>query len=454
MLLAEEALGIVPVGPDVGAVVLRGFSRGSIVLRASEQPGELRFMSYSLDAKRAPLPIAVRSEGATLALAPRPGSEAERHEVQLFLPEGPTLKLELTDAVVSGSALPGALEVRGKGLTLELQGIAGGASLELEGGKALVAAVHGNLSVQGKEVDLRVQSPERSAVLRLTDGKASIEGSPRGLQVDSEGTAVSIENAEGVTVNGKKGRLDLVNVSGADLSLSGTPLTLNGVRGDVEIETDADLQFTECRAALHVEGSGGTLRGSGNVGLVEVRTSGAALVLERIDGPLRVQGNGLNVKVQDVTGETYLDLRDSEAEIAGNQGVLTIESVAGNILVRDSRAAVDVRATGGTVKLVGLTAPAKLTADVEAAEISWAALPSEGDSSLENEGGSLRVQLPTQGRCTIEATSRSGKIEGDLPALRVEQGAGSAVGVVGGGGGPTIRINSAWDVQLTGGPRP
>jgi len=64
------------------------------------------------------------------------------------------------------------------------------------------------------------------------------------------------------------------------------------------------------------------------------------------------------------------------------------------------------------------------------------------------------VQLPTQGRCTIEATSRSGKIEGDLPALRVEQGAGSAVGVVGGGGGPTIRINSAWDVQLTGGPRP
>ncbi len=60
------------------------------------------------------------------------------------------------------------------------------------------------------------------------------------------------------------------------------------------------------------------------------------------------------------------------------------------------------------------------------------------------------VRFPGDGGCRVEAETRFGRVETDLPKVRVLDDGRSAQGIVGNAGRPVVRVESAGDVFLVG----
>lgn len=451
-LLAEEAAGSVSVDEEIKVVAVSNV-KGSVTLVPSETASEIQFLSYTADAKRELLPIRVELQGGTLRFEPRRTGEAVEHSLLVYLPKALDVELDLAGTTVNATALPGGLTVHGKRLALTVHGVRGSAVVDLEGGTAALSGVEKSATVQGRDVALQVEDVEVQLSLRLSGGVARAAGVKGSVKADTEGTALSIQDSGEVTVKSRMGRVDLVNVGDADLSLTGSPLTLVRVRGETDVTTDSEVKFTDTRAALRFDGYGATLRGSGNEGLVEVRTHNAEVALERISGPVRIEGEGLKVRLKDLASETLVYVQRSDVEVSGNKQHLVIDSSDGNVTVRNSAALVEVRATGGTVQMIDLRSSVELQADVKEIEVSWAVLPSDKDSRLENTGGTLKVHFPENGSCRIEARTKVGRIESNLAHLEIDPEGSSANGRIGAGVGRTIRLNAGLNIELTGGPK-
>jgi DUF4097 and DUF4098 domain-containing protein YvlB len=449
-LLAEEALGVVPVEGDLRRIVV-SHVKGSVTVQLGVNADEIRFLSYTADDRHLPLPIAVWSEGTTLRFEPAKNAGSESCALEIHVPEGLDVMLDLEKTKVDANALPGGLEVHGKGLALKVGGVRGSAVFNLLGGTAVLGGVAKSVDVTGKDVDLQVIDMPAQVALHLVGGTAKISGVSGSIQADTEGTALSIQESGAVTAKAHAGRVDLLNVLSADLSLTGAALMLTHVRGEAKIQTDAGVSFSDTQSGIRVEASGGAVRGSGSSGAVEIKTRNADVTLEHVSGSVRVEGDGLKVKLNDVTGEIAVLVQDSDVEVTGNQKALTIDDHAGGVIVRDSQAPVTVRAVGGTVGLLDLRGSVELHADLPDAEVSWALLPGDKDSVLQNVGGGLKVQFPPGGSCRIEARSKGGRIDSDLEHVVVSADGNSATGLIGAGGGRTIRVDADWNILLTGG---
>lgn len=449
-LLAEEAAAIVPV-EGLSRLVVRGV-KGSVDVRKSTSQGEIRILSLTADPKRDPLPVAVWSDATSLRIEPRSGAADVAHALQIYLPQGLDLRLDLDGAAVDIAELSGDLEVHGKRLELAASAIAGGVVADLEGGSAAFASIGREVRLQGTDLRLEVRDAKAGASLTLRGGDARVGWVKGVTRVESDRTTVAIEEASTLTLKSKGGTASLVGVVDGGLSLTGTPLNLQRVRGEFDVQTDGEVRFKDCQAALHFDGYGASVTGSGNSGLVEVRTQNSAVQLERIDGPVRVEGEGLKVRLSMIEGDTFVLVRGSEVEVEGNKDHLVVESTDGNVTVRQSTAPVEVRAVGGNVLMLDLRASADLRAESESAEVSWAALPTDKDSFLENTGGDIRVRFPATGSCRIEAQSKSGKIESELELIGSQGEGNAASALIGRGPGKTIEIRSRWDIHLYGGP--
>ena len=95
-----------------------------------------------------------------------------------------------------------------------------------------------------------------------------------------------------------------------------------------------------------------------------------------------------------------------------------------------------------------------ISTDVEAKLITLAGNPGDKDSKIVNKSGGVTVRLPVAGACRIEAKSRTGRVESDLPTVQVVGNGDEAQGPVNGGSRPLIRIEASRDIVLSGAPAP
>ena len=449
-LLAEESAGIVPIS-DENRLVIRNL-KGSVSIQRGETPREVRFLAVTEGGGRTALRVAVWTEGRTLRIGPRPGSEEVAHDLQVTIPEPFDVLVEGTGTHVTATGLPGGLEVRGKGVTLEARGVKGSTVVEIEAGRALLEAIGAAATVHGKDLDLVLTNVAGSVSLTLAGGSARVSAAAGELRADVDGTALALKGTVEPTVKARGGRVDIDDAFNADLSLIGTPLTLTRVRGEVQVQTDSEARFVDTQAALHFDGYGATVRGKGNDGLVEVKTHAAEINMEDVDGPVRIEGDGLKIKLRAVTGETLVYVKTSDVEVEASQGRLFVENDQGTVTVRGSTGPVEVNAVGGDVHLLELRGPVELHADSKTAEVSFAIVPSEKDTLLENVGGDMHVSFPPSASGRVEARSRFGKIESDLQNVVTTPDGNSATGLLGAPGPRTVTVNSGWNIVLTGGP--
>ncbi|HEX6852687.1 MAG TPA: DUF4097 family beta strand repeat-containing protein [Candidatus Polarisedimenticolaceae bacterium] len=459
---AVESAAIVPVTGD-RQIAITGML-GTVSLQLGK-PGELRFLSRKPGGKVSPktgkpapteeLPVALYDAGTSLVLKPAPGEPPGTvRDLQMSIPPELFVRLEMDrggKVVLSG--LRGGIEIEGKQIVLDARGLQSDLEVIAEGATIVGGSLGGNVRLRGREIQATLQGTTGSVGADLVGGSLKVLGAAS-IDVASEGTAVELAQVkERATVKASGGTVRITGLAGGgEFQITGASLAMEKSKGDITVSSDADVTYKEMEADLHFDIYGGSVRGEGNKGLVEARTRNATVELAKNEGPARVQGDGLVVKLSDIGGETIVYATTSEVTIDNVGGKLTVESDRGDVTISRINGEVELTTEGGgVVKLTDLTGAVKVNAQSQSVEVSWSSIP-QADSDIRNGEGTVSVRFPATGTgCRVEAQSDDGRIETDLPRVRVSDDGSRAEGQFGNAQRPVVNVRAGGDIQLLGG---
>jgi len=244
-------------------------------------------------------------------------------------------------------------------------------------------------------VDLDIQVPAEAKLAAQTgQGDVSISDMKGGATVITRTGDIEIHNVAGdVDIQSRHGDAEISGVQGN--------LTLEGAGGQVEI---ADVTGSVTLQGEYF----GPIRARNVTGEMRFTSSHTQATISQLTGHMEVDSDSL--EVADVGGALKLSTHDKD---------VTLENIAGAIDVSDRHGDLDVRLSKP------LSAPIHLV----------------------NDTGDVTLTLPSQPNFTIDASSRSGKIESDFdgPGLTLENGedSGHLQGSYG-KGGPPIHIETSY----------
>ena len=447
-LIAQEAVAVVPVDAE-SRLSIRGFS-GEISVRAGRE-AEVRFVSTVLGQPSKKVAVAVLLTGSVLTLEPAPATEEQPRTLEVVADPRLFVQVSNSRGSVAGSGLQSGFEVTGQVIDVDVRGVSGPVQVTTTGGRTRIEGISGDVNLRLRSCAASVSRIQGTLTVAVEDSTFDaalldeIEGEFRGSQWSlSDVKKPVVLRSTGGTAHVKGLAL------GGELRLTATAMVLSESKGDIDIETDAELVFQKTEASLHVNSFGGSVTGSGNQGLVEVRTDGSHVDLSEIAGPLRVQGDNLTLRVKGVSGELFIDAKSSDLEIDGAGGVVSIVSKNSSVKLRNASQAVEVECEGGQLEILELRGSVDVNADSERVLVAWAGQPPAKASSVKNTGGSVEVQFPANCQAQVDAESRFGTIESEIENLEINEAASQAKGTLGNGpAAPVVRIVADRDILIT-----
>jgi DUF4097 and DUF4098 domain-containing protein YvlB len=358
--------------------------------------------------------------------------------------------LEVENATVHAQQLDAEVSLRGRQVKLDAAGLMRRAEFDAEGGAIGIQGASDGVTIAGHNVDVALENVAGRTALRLNGGSAKLTGLQSGLEGEFVRTRVAMNTITGgVNLRIQEGKAQLTALrDGGQISVTGCPLVVDQAGGELSVTSDSDVQFTDCRATLHIDNTSGGVRGLRNDGVVELTTHKASVSLEQINGQLRISGDELDVKLVNIGAAVSVTTQSSNISIDGAAAV-TIENDRGNISVKRSEAPISIKSQNGDVELLDMHGPVAVDAAGQHVEVQWTATPPDKDSRITNDGGDVTVKF-AGGDCRVSATSKYGRVDSNLPGVRVVKNETTAQGIVGGGGARTVIVTATGDVHLAG----
>lgn len=443
--LAVDATALVPLDVET-AVSIRGI-RGQITISGISER-ELRVVSRQPGPTGAELPVGIWQSGTKLIVAPAPGNDGGERQLFVELPRSLAIALDADGSDVSVQAPGGAVEVRGKNSRVVVAGSTGTLYVDLEGGTLTVVDSQ-DLTARVRGTVTRISEMPGNVNVRATAGSLALGTIAGSIDVETDDTKIVAEGPTGpMRIKARKGDAALSAFKGgADLQLSGTPLHLKDGKGDVSVVSDATVEFQMMAASLHFDMYGGSLRGKGNQGILEVRTRNTEVTLETIEQGMRIQGDGLRAHLEDIGGELYIETSISDV-VADRVGSVILRLDRGTATVQRAGGPVEALVTGGDVKILDASGPVNLDADRGDAIVSFASISGDKDSKLVNKGGAITARFPASASCRVEAKSKDGRVDSSLPTVKVMDDPSEAQGPINGGRRPVIHISATGDIHI------
>jgi DUF4097 and DUF4098 domain-containing protein YvlB len=448
--LAVEATPLLPIETESSLSIVG--IRGQIGIEAGDGR-ELRVISRETGEQGKELPIGIWQEGSKLILAPAPGDKGGARMLRVEVPRDFAISLDAVDSDASIASAGGGIELNGTNLRVAVHASAGFVSADLQGGSLTVTdSSDASVSAKGTAIDLGGMSG--NVIVRAAGGRVKLRAIHGSTDVETDDCAVVVDDLTGSTrLKAQRGDVTATGINAvAEFALSGAPLHLKEGRGDITVTSDAPVDFLSMAAGMHLDMYGGSLKGKGNQGILEVRTRNTEVNVEGIDMGMRIQGDGLKAKIADVVGELYIETRISEVFVDRVASV-TVSVDRGNVTIQRATGEVQATVTGGDVHIIDGTGPVTLELDRGDADVSWASLTGEKDSKLTNTSGNITVRFPVSGMCRIEAKSKYGRIDSDLPAVKVTDDLTEAQGSVNSGNRPIVNIVANGDIHLIDGSK-
>jgi DUF4097 and DUF4098 domain-containing protein YvlB len=445
--VAIEATALVPV--DSESVLSIVGLHGQIAI-GTHDDRDLRVISREPGPNGAELPVGIWQVGTTMVIALPPGDKGAARAVRIQVPRTFAITVDAADSDVSVDSVGGGVEVRGRNTSVNILSAGGYVSVDLEGG-ALTVSASDDATLRLRGTALEVANMSGNVTVKAVGGSLSLRGILGSTDVESDESKVTLDDLSGSThLKARNGDATVTGIkAGAEFEMSGTPLHLKDGRGDITVTSDAPVDFLGMAASLHFDLYGGSLRGKGNQGILEVRTHNTEVTVESIDQGMRVQGEGLKAKIADIAGELYIETKTSEVTIERVASVI-LNVDRGNVSVQGATGAVRATVTDGDVHLIDGNGPVTLELDRGDAEVSWASLSWDKDSTLTNTSGNVTVRFPAAGACRVEAKSTYGRVDSDLPTVRVMDDLTEAQGPVNFGNRPIVNIVAHGDIHLQG----
>ena len=449
--MAVESTALVPLDTE-SAMAIVGIEGQILVSGGTAR--ELRVVSRSASRHDEEIPVGIWQEGSRLVVAPPEGAPAGPRLLHVEIPENIALAIDAANSDVIISAIGGSVDLTGTNLKAQVRSSKSGIQADVTGGSLTIADSEG-ASVRARGTNVRIFEMRGPITVRANGGEVRLSSVRASSDVESEGSTVTVEVASGpLRVKAHEGTVAAKGLgAGGDFELTAAPLKLEECKGELNVTSDGSVEFLSMSATMHLDLYGGNLRGKKNDGILEVRTRNTEVNVESIDQGMRIQGDGLKARIVDVGGELYVETSVSELFVDRATNV-DMRLDRGNLTLMRAAGTVSVVMTGGDVQILDGVGPIQLDLDGGDADVSWASLPSDKDSKIVNKSGQVMIRLPVAGACRIEAKSRSGRVESDLPTVRVLGSGDEAQGPVNGGSRPVIRVEASRDVVLTGGASP
>ncbi len=427
---------------------LRGFA-GSVSFRIGEE-GRLRFLSSELEDRKAERPVELWKDGRTLILRPAAGYDGVPARLEGAVPPGVSLDVEFDDAELMLGNIDGDVVIVGDRLDTRLATVRGNVSIEGNDGKVRADQVQGDFEVEGTGLQMGIQAILGSFTANL-EGSSFDAGRVKGpVELDADGTEATldkIESAVRVTMSGGSVHTDGLG-GGGEFRLDGTVLELRNCAGDFRVGTDAPISFENCKADFHFDAYGSSLTGTGNEGILEIKTDDTEVVLRKLMGPTRIQGDRLAVDIQEVGGELWVQGSSSNVKVDNITGPLMVINEFGDIHVLAAAQKVDVENLDGNVTIERQVGPVNVIAEGERVTVSWTSMNWSENSVVENRSGDVALFLPKQGGCTVDARTSYGRIETDVEGIVIGDDGRSASGSVNRARRPILNVRAEGDLRI------
>jgi hypothetical protein len=305
------------------------------------------------------------------------------------------------------------------------------------------------LTVDGTASSLEMNGIRGTLFVTQSGGTLLAKGLAGDAELDLGDVALTVQDATaGLSVRARGGKIELEKVmQGGDLKLTDSPLELSECGGEINVETNAAVKFENLDSALHVDGYGASVTGTGNSRLVEVVTDGAEVDLRQIRGPVRIQGANLGLTLDGIGGELIVLARSSTISIAAATAPVIVQNEYGDIAVHGAYDGVRVVSSDGDVHLTEIAGTVDVESNGARVLVSWTTLDDK-DSYILNHGGDVDVVFPDRARCRVEATSHFGRVNSELADAPSEPDGDRASGNLNQGESPVVRIESRGSIHL------
>ena len=217
-----------------------------------------------------------------------------------------------------------------------------------------------------------------------------------------------------VTVTANHGDLEVNAIGGtvtAHMNHRGSSFNARGVRGGVTLEGDChDVDISDVAGAVSLDGDFfGKTHFERVGGAVRFHTSRTDFQVARLDGSADITRGELSA--DQIVGPVALTARSYN---------VTLDRVAGDVSVTTSDGSVDVTSA-----------------------------PPLGNVTIQNRNGAVNVTVPEQAGFVVEAETRDGDVETDLPLTKSDDHHNNRMTGTIGNGGSLIRINTTQnDISL------
>jgi DUF4097 and DUF4098 domain-containing protein YvlB len=450
-LLAVEGRGLLPLEGE-RTLALEGLP-GTIGVRIGK-PGEIRFVSVAREDRELEIPLEVWQDGRTIRVRMPAEAGVDAIRFEATVPSGIGVVAVDSGPELSLMNIDGDIDVTGTGLDVQAVGIGGGLRFDLTDGAIRVDGVAGGIDVEGVRVNGSIARSQGGAILGLRESRIVLDGLTGDADLEADESEVRLAQVRGqARVNARGGRIELDSVDGGGrIRLEGSPLTLKAVKGDVEIETDGDIGFENCAADLHINSYGGSVRGIGNDGLLEVKTDGASVEVEDVKKETRVEGDSLDVRLTQIGGDVQVFTTSSELVFENFSASARVESEYGDVTATGIAGKLEMVSRDGNVRVSAQNGPVLLEADGDVVEVGWVSLNWNEDSRIENERGDVTILIPGQGGCTLSAEAKYGGVESELDDIEVSGDGGSASGVIRRQARPRLDVVAEGSVRILRAP--
>jgi DUF4097 and DUF4098 domain-containing protein YvlB len=411
---------------------------------------------------------------------------------------GPSFTYETeAERALAGPAL--VVEVRNAfGAVTVTGGPAGTVRVKLR--KVVYLATEDKARAFADRVQLKIE--EDGGRLRVGTNRDELErGEDVGLETHLE---LIVPEAAAVEVHDEHGRVELAEVASADVTSSFDDVAVSHVPGRVKVDArhggvrvsgvGSELDVQSRHGDVEVAGVAGPVKVDAEHGKVTARhTAGVDLAVrfgdvlaEGVGGDLVVRAVHAGVTASDVVGRADVETSFGDVSLArvGSVGArvehgrveatdvsgaarvetshndLRLERVGGPVQATVQHGSVDaqglahgatVRSSGGDVTLQGFRGPVDVDLDRGGARLEPRA-PVTDPINASVRNGSLTLEVPEGSRFDLDAESRRGEVEADVPALatsgREEHRRGEKLTARIGGGGALVRLRSEGDLRI------
>lgn len=452
-LIADQADGVLEL-QDEAILAVEGLS-GSISIRPGK-PGELRFSARALNNRRDERPVALWLDGRRLRFQPSAGHEDEPLILQVTISPELAGEIFLDQTRVSAGGFGGGLTLRGTSLEAEVYSIGGPLQVEQQGGSLSIQTVEDEVSIDGREIKATLKDVKGFVSLSLAASEvelAQIEGQVDADLEQSNLTAQFVR--QGMRASARGGSLILNDVrKHSEFRLDETTLALEECKGEIEVETNAEVRFRDLEAGMRVTSFGGSIRGVGASAPLELHTNAAEITIEGLRANTDISGDRLTVRVKGNQGDLRVRTTASNLFLEDMQGAVDVENDFGDVTVTKAAKPLKIVSRDGDVRVSELSSSVDLRSDGNQVRVSWSALSAEGDSFIQNESGDVWVDFPAKSGGRLDAEAPYGRIESTVPSVRVTDDGNFASGTLGRANRPTIQIKSGGNLFIGTGSAP